>query len=401
MKILGLVVEYNPLHLGHLHHLRAAQSLVQPTATIAVMSGSFTQRGEPAIVDKWARAEMALAAGVDLVIELPTAWATQSAPNFAAGAVRLLALAGATDICFGSEQGHLAPLQEVANILLTEPLAFRETLHAALQQGHSYAAAQTIALQATNPDLDADLYSLPNNTLGVQYLLAIKKYALPLRAHTIPRIGAYHSLDYSGPLLSASAIRHRLLATGQATAMPPAATEILLERLRQGRGPVTWQQLAPYLFYRLRTLPKAAMNDWPEASAGLGDRLWTAARSTNDWDEFISRCQTRRFPLTRLQRVLTYILLGLGSEALERINIHAPPPYLRVLAINTRQAAIRQLLKQSQVPLIYGAARLPAQTNGRLQASLQLDTQATDIYTLAWKQGSRAGLDYTHPIVTS
>ena len=147
LSILGIIAEYNPLHSGHLYHLQTAKKLLRPEATIAVMSGSFTQRGEPALIDKWSRAQMALAAGIDLVIELPIAWATSSAPNFAAGATRLLAAAGATDICFGSELGQIEPLRQIASILLQEPALYRSALKSSLKKGNSFAQAQGEALK--------------------------------------------------------------------------------------------------------------------------------------------------------------------------------------------------------------------------------------------------------------
>lgn len=400
MKILGLIVEYNPFHLGHLYHLQQAKLKVEPDATIAVMSGSFTQRGEPAIIDKWARAQMALEAGVDLVLELPVAWATQSAPNFAAGAVRLLAATGVTDICFGSELGELSPLEAVTTLLLEETPVYQQALHAGLSQGHSFAAAQGLALAKALPQIDPGLFKQPNNTLAIKYLLAIKQYELPIKSHTIKRLGAYHSTDLTQAMPSATAIRQLIMANQVVQGMPAAAAAILQQRLQKGQGPVSWQQLAPYLFYQLRSQSRAAMDEWPEASEGLGERLWLAARHTNNWDELMRQVKTRRFPLTRLQRLATYILLGLNLAQLERINVALPPPYLRVLALNTASSAIRSLLKTSQLPVIYSAATAPETTNERLSECLQLDIQATDIYTLAWPKGSQSGLDYTHPLVT-
>lgn len=399
MRILGLIVEYNPFHLGHLYHLQQAQQKIQPAATIAVMSGSFMQRGQPAVVDKWARAQMALAAGVDLVLELPTAWATQSAPNFAAGSVRLLAAAGATDICFGSERGQLFQLESIAGLLLAEPPVYQQALTDALGHGHSFATAQGMAIAAALPHIDAELFKQPNNTLAIMYLLAIMKYQLPLTAHTIKRIGAYHSDNPAEPLPSATAIRQQMLANKEVNGMPTESRDILQQRITKGQGPVSWQDLAPYLFYHLRCQSREDMTRWPEASEGLGERLWLAARRTNAWDELMHEVKTRRFPLTRLQRLATYILLNLGQERLDKIDVDLAPPYLRVLALNTASDEIRGLLKTSKLPVIYGAATAPT-TDARLYQCLQLDIQATDIYTLAWQNGSQSGLDFTQQLVT-
>ncbi|HBK86255.1 MAG TPA: hypothetical protein DDZ53_09525 [Firmicutes bacterium] len=399
MKILGLVVEYNPFHYGHLYQLERAKELVKPSATIAVMSGNFTQRGEPALVDKWARAEMAVTAGIDLVLELPVMWATQSAPGFATGALHLLTLAGATDICFGSELGQIDTLEAVSDILLEEPFLYRQTLHKALKLGHSFATAQGLALQAACPQTDPALCKQPNNTLAIEYLIAIKKFGLPIKAHTIRRIGSYHSLLPTETMLSATAIRQQVLSGHTAQGMPKAAASILQQRIDAGQGPVNWQQLAPYLFYHLRSQTQIAEHQWPEAGEGLGERLWLAARQTNDWEKLLRSVKTRRFPLTRLQRLCTYVLLGLTPTQIEKVDITQPPPYLRVLALNTASLTIRKLLKTSQLPVIYSAADV-APTDTRLVECLQQDIKATDIYTLAWQRGSQSGLDFTHRLVT-
>lgn len=398
LSILGIIAEYNPLHSGHLYHLQTAKKLIRPEATIAVMSGSFTQRGEPALIDKWSRAQMALAAGIDLVVELPTAWATSSAPNFAAGATRLLAAAGATDICFGSELGQIEPLQQIASILLQEPALYRSALKSSLKKGNSFAQAQGEALEASLGHPYAAIFQEPNNTLAVHYLRSIMQNDLPLLAHTIKRLGSYHDTAASEDLLSASAIRRLVIAGHAPCGMPEYALAILREQIAAKHGPVSWHDLAPLLFYRFRLLKKEAA-DYPEAGEGLGERLWQAARITNNWDELMEISKTRRFPQTRIQRVLTYVLLDISRTRLALIDIERTPPYLRVLGLNAASTPIRDLLKHSQLPVVYAAATAPKKAARRLQRCLELDIQATDVHTLSWQKDSRAGLDFVHPIV--
>lgn len=399
MAILGLVVEYNPFHLGHLYQLRAAKDLLQPRATVAAITGNFTQRGEPAIVDKWTRAQMALAQGVDLIIEIPVAWATASASTFAAGAMHLLAAAGATDIHFGSEAGRLPPLMAIANTLLTEPPLYRRALKGALGQGHSFAAAQGFALRAADQSLDAAIFKEPNNTLGIEYLRAIKEHNLPLRAHTIRRTTSYHSLDTSSPVLAATAIRRNLFAGGSSKGMPAQALAQIQKSFKAGRGPIAWEQLAPALFYRLRSLPMNAYAQWPGANEGLGLRLYKMARRAESWQQLMQMVKTRRFPLTRIQRLCTHVLLGLDRAKLNALNVEMAPPYLRVLALNTGNAALRAALKKSSLPVIFSPKAAPAQGK-RLQLCQALDIYASDIYVLAWSKPGPAGLDYTTALIT-
>ncbi|MGI6343666.1 MAG: nucleotidyltransferase family protein [Bacillota bacterium] len=397
MSVLGVVVEYNPFHLGHLHHLQEAKRLTQPEATVAVISGCFTQRGEPALVDKWARAEMALEAGVDLVIELPVASAVRSAAYFAAGATSILAAAGATTVCFGSEIGSLAPLEEAAQILLTEPPAFRQALRAALAAGRPFAAAQDCGLRAVAPHLPESLLRQPNNRLGIEYLQAIMRHNLPLKASTIRRSNNYHSLDVAAAVPSARAIRQAVLQGEPAFGMPRFAVDILQRACAAGHGPVSWADLEQPLIYQLRSLPESVLAAYPEAAEGLGRRLWQAAREHGSLQQVIRATKTRRFALTRVQRLLTYVLLQLATDQLNQFTSH-PAPYLRVLALNRSNQTARKLLQQAAAPVVFSptaAQQLPAPA----AASLELDSRAVDCYTLAWQRDSLAGWDYRMPVV--
>ena len=164
MRTVGLITEYNPFHNGHLHHLQESLRVADADASVAVMSGHFLQRGEPALIDKWARAEMALAAGVDLVLELPFSFACNSAPHFARGAVQSLNGLGVVDtLCFGSEAGEVSSLQAVAQLLVEHAAEVDAGTRQLLRSGVSYPAARAEVLSAMAPELSAALVSSPNN----------------------------------------------------------------------------------------------------------------------------------------------------------------------------------------------------------------------------------------------
>ncbi|MGI6357564.1 MAG: nucleotidyltransferase family protein [Bacillota bacterium] len=399
MPILGLIVEYNPFHLGHQHHLDAAKRLTRPEATIAVMSGCFTQRGEPAITDKWSRAQMALRQGIDLVVELPVAWAVRSAPYFAEGATRLLAELGATDVCFGSESGDLRTLDQVARLLLQEPQTFKQELKAGLDQGLSFAAAQDRALQRAAPELPAGVFASPNNTLGIHYLMSIQQHGLALQAHTIPRTTSYNDAMPQAALPSAKAVRLQLLQGEDPTGLPPAAASTLKQSIATGRAPISWEDFSLPMLYRLRQLSPEQLELYPETGEGLGIRLHQAARQTNRLQELWKLAKTRRFTFTRLQRLLTYVLLDIRQHDLQQIQDWLPPPYIRVLAMNTAKQAVRSLLAKAKLPVIFSAGRSDL-SQPRANRCLQLDIAASDCYTLAFRQDSRSGLDYTVPVIT-
>ncbi len=213
MRAVGLITEYNPFHNGHLHHLNESLRQADAEVAVAVMSGHFLQRGEPALVDKWRRTRMALAAGVDVVVELPFAFACQSAPYFARGAVQCLnGLGGIEALCFGSEAGELAPLQRCADLLQEHRTELQAATAAGLRQGMHYAEArgELVAGLSGKASL-AELLHSPNNILALEYLQALRDTASAMAPFTILRLGAgFHETQASGAIASATGIRHRL-----------------------------------------------------------------------------------------------------------------------------------------------------------------------------------------------
>ncbi len=188
MRVVGLITEYNPFHNGHLHHLRESLRITGADASVAIMSGHFLQRGEPALLDKWARTEMALAAGVDLVLELPFPFACNSAPCFARGAVQSLDALGVVDaLCFGSESGDLDPLERLARLLIERADEIAAATASRLRRGVSYPAARAAVIAGMAPGLSPDLIASPNNILGIEYLRALQLTASPMRAFTLTK----------------------------------------------------------------------------------------------------------------------------------------------------------------------------------------------------------------------
>ena len=213
--VLGIVSEYNPFHNGHILHLKKSLEMTKADFTIAIMSGNFTQRGDTSLIDKWAKTEMALKQGIDLVIELPTLYAISSAENFADGAVKILNSLGIIDyISFGSEIGEIKPLDDVATVLSKEPKDFSEILKRQLRSGLSYPKAREIAIQmyfGTSPIYTEALQN-PNNILGIEYLKALKRSKSNITPITIKRnYNSYNSNDVKNGVASATAIRTMIM----------------------------------------------------------------------------------------------------------------------------------------------------------------------------------------------
>ncbi len=399
MKTLGIIAEYNPLHNGHHHHLQISQKKTEASRTVIVMSSTFMQRGEPAICDKWSRAEMAICAGADLVLELPLPFACASADYFARGAVSILAAAGCTHLAFGAEHPDLGQLTTIARYIEKEPPPFNHKLRHFLDKGHSFPRARSLALQKTL-DLNPELISNPNNILAVEYIRTIERKSLPLQPVAVPRQGApYHGTILSGQIASATAIRHHLQKKRGleklADFMPESALQILRRELERGNAPVFPGYLGPAVLARLRVAEEQDIANYPEVAPGLDNRLIQKAREASDWSDLLEKAGARCFVRTRLQRILIYLLLDLTRDFQEKIKYPEPPLYFRPLAFNQKGKEILHDLKEKErMPLITRPAWRNRPRVPEIQHLLDLEVRATDLWALqvpnpAWRRGGR------------
>lgn len=379
MRAVGVICEYNPFHNGHAYHLAQARALSGADYVVCVMSGSFTQRGEPALTDKWARARMALAGGADLVLELPFAFACAQAERFARGGVSLLASLGpVTHLSFGCEAQSLPLLQRAADALSQETPAFRERLGAALAQGCSFPRARALALGEAlggGPGVQNALRQ-PNFALALEYVRALRLLAPDIQPLPVVRAGGgYHDAALS-PLASATAIRlaaRRGEWDALASAMPDAGD--LRAACAEGRC-ADLHVYAQLLLYRLRTMrPEElrALYDMPE---GLEHRILRAAQEAATYEALVSGIKSKRYTHARIARLLTHALVGYTGA----LSDAAPAPsYARVLGF--REAAtplLRAVKAAARVPLVLRAA--PFERGG--DPLFALDVRATDIWAL-------------------
>ncbi|WP_339321359.1 nucleotidyltransferase [Paenibacillus sp. FSL W8-0194] len=366
MTAVGIIVEYNPLHNGHVHHYNEAKRLSGAEHAVAVLSGPFLQRGEPGIVSKFARAEMALAMGADLVIELPAAYAVQPAEWFAYGAVSLLHATGVVDsLCFGTESGSLDLLLPLARALSEESQELRERIACHLGEGMNYpaaysrAAAEAVGLPREKSDV-LRIIQQPNHTLGLHYLIALNRLDSPIRPLTIPRIHAdYHDQQPShAAIASATAVRKMILEQGVAAVRPyvPETTFRILDReFREGRGPVTWNSFRGALMHILLTSSPENLAEYHEVTEGLEHRLRRAVFSLKepDVDELLKALKTKRYTHTKLQRMLAQILLRHTKREMSPEALAKGPGYLRVLGFNGNgQRLLKQMKKTAALPVI-------------------------------------------------
>ncbi|MDR1702639.1 MAG: nucleotidyltransferase family protein [Sporomusaceae bacterium] len=404
-KVIGIIAEYNPFHNGHLWHLQKTLEQAGETApyTVAVMSGSFVQRGEAAIFAKWARALMAVRGGIDLVLELPFVFAVRSAAYFAAGGVRLLEKLGVvSQLSFGAETADLALLSSAA-AKLDCPDTLR-LFRQKMKQGKTYAAALTEA--AADAFLSAEFLAAPNNILAIEYLRALEKYAPSILPLAIKRTGAGHNAtQITGAIASASAIRKEIWGRRDLAkilpAIPAANAADILALLNKGAVSDA-KNLDNIILAKLRQKTWDALEKLPEVSEGLHYKIAQAALSAANAAELTARIKSKRYPTTRLQRIIAHVLLDTAKGDLEFFDT-AGPLYARVLAFNARgKHLLKEMKHTAKIPIITKTAAYLTSKERRaaslppLQAMLAFDTLATDVHALsmAGAELRTGGLDF-------
>ena len=390
MNCTGIICEYNPFHNGHLYHLQEALRLSDNDHIIAVMSGNFVQRGEPAITDKWLRTEMALRGGASLVIEIPTVLSTASSEFYASAGVRLLQLTGICNaISYGVESMDISLLETVSNIVFHEPVEYTSLLKTYMNKGLGYAAARAQTLVDLT-HCSPELIKSPNYILAVEYQKAILRYNACLRSVPVKRQGQYHDSSIEAPLPSASAIRTALRdQQSYETAMPPWAVE-LLSSSETAEPLDSWSR---EFYYRICHHTAETLRTIPDISEGLENRILKHADCPQPLSELVTILSIKRYPRSRIRRILLRILLDIH---------HIPTPeYIRVLEFRKdHQEVLTQLTKNAQVPVITNLARQLPSLPETLQQQIQNEIRYTDLYA-AHVPGTRLrkGAELTQPII--
>ena len=396
MSVIGIVAEYNPFHRGHEYHIRRTRELVgADTAVVCVMSGDFVQRGEAAIYSKFARAEAACRCGADLVIELPLPWCLASAESFARGAVYLLDALGCDTLSFGSESGDVGALEQLADLLLIPE--FNDNVKRMMQEkpNMSYASARQRAAFDRCGDA-AKLMETPNNILALEYLKAIRTLDSKLRPLTVQRRGSPHD-GTGGDYKSAAELRELLRAGMDITnELPKDAAEVFTSENRLGRGMPRRDLLETAILSRLRALRAEEYEQLPDASDGLGMRLYQTATEEPTLDAIMEATKTKRYAMSRVRRMICCAALGVTAGMAD-----AAPPYARVLAANARGCEQLRRLRDGALPLVTKPASVRQMGDFALQV-FELGARAHDLAALAYSSvdARRGGADWrTSPII--
>jgi len=406
-KVLGIIAEYNPFHNGHLYHLEKAKEETGSNYTVAIISGNFTQRGNTSLVDKWSKAQMALLNGVDLVIELPVLYSISSAENFAEGAIKILDSLKVVDyIAFGCETANLGILNKFADVLYKEPKEYKNILLHELNKGISYPKARENALMMYLNDIRrfANVLSSPNNILGIEYIKALKKFKSTIQPVAIQRFEAqYNDTTFTGNIASATAIRNIIKNGGidiLSNVVPAPTYSVLMENLKIGHIISDLSVFEKEIIYILRKMNISQIAELPDVSEGLEFAIKNAANSCNSIIEFLNIIKSKRYTVTRLQRILLYALLGVTKKDI--LVSRKTNPYVRILGFNNKgKYLISEISKANpKLDFITSVKRFSDNnSNKNLQILFDKDVWATNVYTIGYEYDSWNNLDFTHKMI--
>lgn len=393
MNVAGVICEYNPFHTGHAYHLEQTRRMTGCDYVIAVMDGCFTQRGEPALFDKWVRTEMALRCGADVVIELPALFAIRSADWFARGGVNLLGALGVVDtLSFGCEIESLATLNKAADVLECESSDFKAALKTRLKEGMPFARARGEAL-CECLRLSKDIFHAPNTALALEYIRANRSLRRPMLLQVVKRTGHYHDKTLSA-YSSATAIRHTLLTGNIESALTavPEASASLIERHFPDHA-AQFERLDNVLLHAVRGASDKQINELLDAPEGLGRRIRKMSASSTSRIDLLQRVKCKRYTLSRLSRLLTYTMLDMRDALSMRYTV---PPYARVLGFRKdAKPLLKAIDEKCEVPLVADPMRL------KENPCFHLETQVTDLWGLCTSDPycRQAGRDYTEKMI--
>lgn len=406
-KIVGIIAEYNPFHNGHYYHLQKAKQEANADYCVAVISGNFTQRGETSIVNKWAKAYMAICGGADLVIELPTIYSVSSAENFANGAIKILdSLKIVDSFAFGAETNDLATLNNIANVLYEEPKGYTSILNHELKKGISFPSARENAIMMYLNDIKryANVLRNSNNILGIEYLKALKLQKSNLQPIMIKRQNVYYNDKHIiNDFASATGIRELLRNkdyTKLQKVVPRSTYQILGQQIKKGELIIGLEKYEKEIIYILRRMTTEQIAELPDVSEGLENLIKDAANNCNNLRDLLNIIKSKRYTQTRIQRILIYALLGINKKMMDTSK--KIMPYIRVLGFNQNGKKLLSEIveKNPKINIITSVKKyVDKNKNKQLAEMLETDIFATDIYSLGYEYDSKANLDFTSKMI--
>lgn len=437
MKTVGIIAEYNPFHNGHAYHIEKAKEVTGADCAVVIMSGNFVQRGTPSILDKYIRTKMALLGGADLVLEIPTLYATSSAELFALGSVLTLEKLHHIDfLCFGSEEGKIEPFLTASSFLLNESSSFQTNLSQFLKQGDSFPKARAKALdlelktfssegmalnsegkglrleekrlnlEEKRSDLEQsktfvcqnnnnwnDFLSLPNNILGIEYVKILKKYHSAITPITVKRKNVhYHDKNLYHFFSSASAIREAMEQNqieAALSSIPKRSHELILKEYEKS-FPICLDDFSSHFFFLLQRenfmeqgKREPNLASFLDIKEELANRILKLKNPTLSITEFVSLLKNKAFTYTGIQRGILHYLLNIKKDLLNEAKADEMIYYARVLGMNRAGGMfLREAKKTSEIPFIQQPAKAYKMLSGVGKEMFWADLRAYELYQL-------------------
>ena len=355
MKTAGIICEYNPFHQGHKYHIEKTREITGADCIVAVMSGNYVQRGDVAVFDKEIRAAAAMENGIDLVIELPAVMSLCGAERFASCGVEILDSFGLIDfISFGAESDNMEKLSEIADILINEPKEYKAALSDSLKKGLSYAAARCTAVDLLLPG-SKNILSAPNNILAIEYIKALKRINSPIKPLAIKRFGSGHnSLDISGGIISASALRKLILGGRDISDYVPQSANILYKGAKIHQT----ESMSRAILANLYKLSLEELSEIADVSEGLEHKIKKELKVCRDFSALCDRVKSKRYAHSRIRRILLSSYLGIKKSDL------VPPQYIKILDFNeTGRKILNKAKQEAKLPLVKNYNQIAAMRN--------------------------------------
>lgn len=368
-KIVACVCELNPLHSGHKRLFDAVKTDLNPDVFAIVMSGNFTERGDISVKNKHVRAEWAIKAGADVVLELPFFYVVNCAEKFSEGAMKTLSSFNRPlTIAFGSESGNLDELRELSDKAHNETDFDKATIKKGLKDGLSLVKARAAALDENN-------VFTPNNTLAIEYLHAMKKYDFD--AFTIKREGSFSGLETNGEYASAQAIRN-CISFGKNSEISRFLPDFVNDTVDNC---VFNDNVFDMISYKLNTMTLSEIAALPEVTEGLENRIKSVAETAKTYDELINGIKSKRYTMARIKRILLYALTGLDKSLMQQL--YDVPAYARVLAVRNERKDVLKLLSNGNIVTSYSDVK---NADEKIKRALEFENVADGVYFVASKQ---------------
>lgn len=370
MNVIGIICEYNPFHNGHIYHINKIKEMYPDSILIACISSSFCERGEISIINKWDKTKIALENNIDLVVELPFVYSSQSADKFAYGALKILNNLNIQKLVFGSESNNIENLTKIANIELNNK-EFDTKVKYYLDKGYNYPTSLSKSIKEFN----LNSINSPNDLLGISYIKEIINNNYPIEPISIKRTNNYHGLDTNSNIISASSIRNLIKENKDISSYIPNIENNIYKNI----------DIFKYLKYKI--LSSDNLSIYQTVDEGLENRIINYINKSNSIEELINNIKTKRYTYNKLNRMFIHILTSLTKEE-AKIDID----YIRILGFNDiGRNYLKKLKNKTSLPIYTNYKNI----NSKL---FNIEKRITNIYSLLVNDESLIKKEFYKPL---